>query len=148
MPDQRQGIERFSHGEDGFWQDPAGLYMEFRDRLKALEAVERERDKLRHEAEGTHELLAHFRDERASLASRLTQLEDGLRGEVEQLREVYELLYRITEIIPGQRSRMHPEKTTDAELAYKATQQLSVVADRLQALLDNQEAPDHKSGEG
>lgn len=41
--------------------------------------LEEERDKLRREADGTHELLAHFRDERAALSNQLAEV----RAEVE-----------------------------------------------------------------
>jgi hypothetical protein len=42
-------MERFSHGKDGFWQDPDGLYVEYKDHLAKLRAVEEERDKSRAE---------------------------------------------------------------------------------------------------
>jgi hypothetical protein len=66
------------------WEDAerlCGAACEERDQAEQkLSEVTAERDKLRSEADGRNELLAHFRDERAALSGRLAEVSGGVES--------------------------------------------------------------------
>lgn len=116
-----EGVERFRHIPDlhdephaKLVPDPNSLWVRYSD----YEKLERDRDEWRNKkivALDRIKVLEAQRDQARQ------EVREELRGRLEK---AWTLLDRIADPLNGQPSRMHPDQTTDAELATDARKEL------------------------